>query len=242
MSNWQCNFFRGVALDFWRLAMTPDITSSEVQFLDRALAIHPGARLLDVPCGNGRHAIELAKRGCRVTGIDLAAEFLDEARRAPVDAEWILGDMCDLPWSNTFDGVYCMGNSFGYLDRDGAARFLTSIARSLKPGGRFALATGMAAESILPALQPKRWHRTGDILTLSEARYDVAEGRLDIDYTFIRHGEVETRPTSSYVLTVAEMRSMHAAAGLEVIEMSSWGADGPYRLGAPGLLMVGRKL
>jgi SAM-dependent methyltransferase len=242
MSSWQSKFFRGVALDFWRLAMTPEITATEVQFLERALAIAPGARLLDVPCGNGRHAIELAKRGCRVTGVDLAAEYIEEARRAPVDAEWILGDMCDLPWSNAFDGAYCMGNSFCYLDRDAAPAFLQAVARSLKSGGRFALATGTAAESILPNLLQKRWHRTGDILTLSEARYEVAESRLDIDYTFIRNGEIETRPTSSYVFTVAEMRRMHAAAGLETIELSAWGADGPYRLGSPGLLMVSRKL
>jgi SAM-dependent methyltransferase len=241
MSHWQSNFFRGVALDVWRLAMTPEITATEVQFLERALAIAPGARLLDVPCGNGRHAIELSKRGCRVTGVDLAAEYIDEARLAPIDAEWILGDMCDLPWSNVFDGAYCMGNSFGFLDRDAAPTFLQAIARCLKPGGRFALATGMAAESILPTLQPKRWHRTGDILTLSEARYHVAEGRLDIDYTFVRNGEIETRPFSSYVFTVAEMRRMHANAGLETVDLTAWGADGPYRVGSPGLLMVSRK-
>ena len=99
----------------------------------------------------------------------------------------------------------------------------------------------MAAESILPTLQPKRWHRTGDILTLSEARYDVAEGRLDIDYTFVRNGEIETRPFSSYVFTVAEMRRMHADAGLETVDLTAWGADGPYRVGSPGLLMVSRK-
>jgi SAM-dependent methyltransferase len=242
MPTWQSNFFRGVALDFWRLAMTPEITATEVQFLERALAIAPGARLLDVPCGNGRHAIELAKRGCRLTGVDLAAEYIEEARRSPAGAEWILGDMCDLPWSNEFDGAYCMGNSFCYLDREATPKFLRAIARCLKPGGRFALATGMAAESILPTLQPKRWHRTGDIFTLSEARYDVAASRFDIDYTFIRNGAVETRPTSSYVFTVAEMRIMHAAAGLDTIELSAWGADGPYRLGSPGLLMVSRKL
>lgn len=241
-SNWQTDFFRGVALDFWRLAMTPEITAAEVRSLERALNISPGARLLDVPCGNGRHAIELAKRGCRMTGVDLSAEFIDEARGAPVAAEWILGDMCDLPWSNVFDGAYCFGNSFCYLDRQGAVTFLAAIARCLKPGGRFAIATGMAAESILPTLLNKRWHRTGDILTLSEARYDVAEGRLDIDYTFVRNGEVETRPTASYVFTVAELRRMHADAGLETVELREWGDAGPFRLGSPGLLMVSRKL
>lgn len=240
-SNWQADFFRGVALDFWRLAMTPELTAANVRFLERTLPIAPGARLLDVPCGNGRHAIALAKLGCRVTGVDLSAEFIEEARRAPVDVEWIAGDMCDLPWTDEFDGAYCLGNSFCYLDREAAAVFLDAIGRCLKPGGRFALATGMAAESILPTLRPQRWHRTGDILTLSEARYDVAEGRLDIDYTFVRGGEVETRPTSSYVFTVAEMRRMHADAGLETVELREWGDTGPYRLGSPGLMMVSRK-
>jgi SAM-dependent methyltransferase len=240
-SNWQTDFFRGVALDFWRLAMTPEITAAEVRSLERTLGITPGAKLLDVPCGNGRHAIELAKRGCRMTGVDLSAEFIDEARAAPVDVEWIAGDMCDLPWSNAFDGAYCFGNSFCYLDRERAVTFLTAVGRCLKPGGRFALATGMAAESILPTLLQKRWHRTGDIITLSEARYDVANSRIDIDYTFVRNGGVETRPTTSYVFTVAEMRGMHAAAGMETVELRQWDDGGPYKLGSPGLLMVSRK-
>jgi SAM-dependent methyltransferase len=240
--NWQSEFFRGVALDFWRLAMTPEITASDVAFLERSLEIAPGAHLLDVPCGNGRHAIELARRGYRMTGIDQSAEYIAEARSAPVEVEWIHGDMCDLPWTDEFDGAYCFGNSFCYLDHEAAPQFLASIARCLKPGGRFAIATGTAAESILPTLLQKRWHRTGDILTLSEARYQVAEGRLDVDYTFIRDGTVETRPTtSSYVFTVAEMCRMHAAAGLETVELSEWGGNGPYRLGSPGLMMVSRK-
>jgi SAM-dependent methyltransferase len=240
-SNWQTAFFRGVALDFWRLAATPEMTAADLRFLERTLQITPGAQLLDVPCGNGRHAVELAKLGCRVTGVDSSEEYIVEARSAPGDAEWILGDMCDLPWSNRFDGAYCFGNSFGYLDRQAAGIFLAGIGRCLKPGGRFAIATGMAAESILPTLLQKRWHRTGDILTLSEARYDCAEGRLDIDYTFIRNGEVETRPSASYVFTVAEMRRMHADAGLETVELREWGDTGPYRLGSPGLMMVSQK-
>jgi SAM-dependent methyltransferase len=139
-SNWQTAFFRGVALDFWRLAATPEMTADDVRFLQRTLPINPGARLLDVPCGNGRHAIELAKLGCHGTGVDSSEEFIAEARAAPVDAEWILGDMCDLPWSNTLDGAYCFGNSFCYLDHHGATQFLAAIGRCLKPGGRFAIA------------------------------------------------------------------------------------------------------
>jgi SAM-dependent methyltransferase len=240
-SNWHLNFFRDVALDVWRLAMTPEITAAEVRFLERTLEISPGSRLLDVPCGNGRHAIELAKLGCQVTGVDASEEYIAEARAAPSTAEFLVADMCDLPWLNVFDGAYCFGNSFGYLDRQAAATFLAAISRGLKPGGRFAIATGMVAEYILPEMPQKKWHRTGDILTLSEARYEVAEGRLDIDYTFIRAGVIETRPSSSYVFTVAEMRRMHAEAGMETVELREWGDARPFQLGSQGLMMVSRK-
>ena len=78
--NWQVNFFRGVALEMWRRAVTPEQTSAEADFLERVFQAGPQARLLDVPCGNGRHAVELAKRGYSLTGIDSSEEFLADAR------------------------------------------------------------------------------------------------------------------------------------------------------------------
>ncbi|MGI9070636.1 MAG: SAM-dependent methyltransferase [Bryobacteraceae bacterium] len=76
--------------------------------------------------------------------------------------------MRELPWISEFDGAYCFGNSFCYLDRVNAAAFLDGIARALKPGGRFAVETGMAAESILPGLVKTRWFKAGDIFMLSK--------------------------------------------------------------------------
>src|SRR5579862_4540602 len=67
-SNWEVEFFRGVALDFWRLAIMPEQTRAEVEFLLGALNGRAGSQLLDVPCGNGRHSIGLAASGCHVTG------------------------------------------------------------------------------------------------------------------------------------------------------------------------------
>ncbi|MGH9664720.1 MAG: class I SAM-dependent methyltransferase [Bryobacteraceae bacterium] len=116
--------FRGAALDFWRRAVTAEQTHVEADFLERTFAAAPAAQFLDVPCGNGRHALELARRGYRTTGVDLSAEFIAEARAAgSASTSWVQGDMCDLPWSGAFDGACCFGNSFGYLDHEGAAGF-----------------------------------------------------------------------------------------------------------------------
>lgn len=242
-SDWQRVFFRGVALDAWRYVTTPEMTRSEADFLERELAIKPGARLLDVPCGNGRHAIELAGRGYDLTGLDQSEEFVEEARSvSPHAIRWVLDDMRLLPWVAEFDGAYCFGNSFCYLRWEEANRFLKAVARSLKPGARFIVDTGMAAESILPSLVRTHWYRVGDILMLSENRYNVEESRLDIDYTFVRNGEVKTPPTtSSYVFTAAELCRMHSSAGLHPVALLSGVDSEPYKLGSPRLILVSVK-
>jgi SAM-dependent methyltransferase len=240
--NWQIDFFRGIALEFWRRAANPEMTRTEVDFLEKFLQPPAHGRLLDVPCGNGRHARVLAGRGYSVTGIDSSPEFLDEARAAgTASQEWILDDMCGLSEVEKFDGAYCSGNSFPYLDAVRARTFLAGIARALKPGGRFVMDTGMAAEAILPGLGNGRWHRIGDMYVISENRYHPAESRLDIDYTFIQNGKTETRPSTSYCFTSGELCRMQAEAGLRVLELFDWYSEKPFQLGSRGLVIVSEK-
>ena len=82
--DWFVDYFTAPALDAWQRAQTPEITLTEVAFLaDVLLPSDAPARLLDVPCGDGRHAVELARLGHRVTGVDIAPE---NARRAQLRA------------------------------------------------------------------------------------------------------------------------------------------------------------
>ncbi len=71
-----------------------------------------GGRVLDIPCGNGRHSAELATRGCRVMGVDLAAEFIEQAKARRADAEFVEGDMHAIRYDGEFEGALCFGNSF----------------------------------------------------------------------------------------------------------------------------------
>lgn len=237
--DWQNSFFRGVALDVWRQITTAEMTGREAEFLERTLRLSAGARVLDVPCGNGRHSVSLAKRGYAMTGIDQSEEFIEEARRTmPNSIRWMRGDMRSLPWTREFDAAFCWGNSFCYLNRDEARDFLRGIARSLNPGALFVVDTGMAAESILPSLVRNRWFRVGDILMLSENRYDPIESRLDIEYTFVHGGQTDTRPTSSYVFTSGELRRMHEDAGLSPVGMFGSIDSAKYEIGSPRLILV----
>jgi SAM-dependent methyltransferase len=237
-NDWYRDFFTGAAVDFWMAAApAPD---EDIAFLRSIFG--NSQEILDLACGAGRHAIPLARAGYRVTGVDISPDFLEKARRASdVPIEWRQSDMRDLPWKERFDGALCFGNSFGYLGRAGTQASIVSIANALKRGARFVLDMGSAAESLLPALQQRRWIAVGDILFLSSATYDVNESRLDVDYTFVRGGSQEMKTAHTWIFTTGELRHMFDACGLEVESMLASPKGEPFRLGSPRLILIASK-
>ncbi|MFC6094880.1 class I SAM-dependent methyltransferase [Saccharothrix lopnurensis] len=75
-STWYVDFFTELPNEFWRRAVPPEVTVEEIDFVEERLGLAPGSLVLDVPCGSGRHSLELARRGHRVTGVDLSAEAI----------------------------------------------------------------------------------------------------------------------------------------------------------------------
>jgi cyclopropane fatty-acyl-phospholipid synthase-like methyltransferase len=240
-SNWFETFFEGLALDMWRNAVTPEQTKLEADFLEKHLQLCAGMCALDVPCGNGRHATELAKRGVRMTGVDLSRGFIDEAREKSAEVEWVHEDMRTLPWSERFDAAYCWGNSFGYFEPSECERFLRSIAATLKPGARFFLESGAVAESLLPVLQPERTMRVGDIDFHSRNTYAAAESRMDITYTFSRGEQREEKSIHQWLYSAGEIRRMLIRAGLEPVDAFGDLEAAPYALRSPRLLVLTKR-
>src|SRR5204863_4028135 len=103
-TNWFETFFQGITLDLWRAVGTPEMTRKEADFLESVLP--KAARLLDVPCGNGRLTLELARRGFDMTGIDISKEFIAEARQHDLKVAFHLGDMRSLGFKAEFDGAF----------------------------------------------------------------------------------------------------------------------------------------
>lgn len=221
-TDWWRDFFTGTIVDLWLAVPNDEMTRSEVDFLEKSLQLQAQSRILDVPCGGGRHCIELAARGHHLTGVDISADFLIAARKSSaerkLDITWEHRSMTDLPWANSFDAAYCFGNSFGYLDDEGNAQFLKSVAQSLKPKSRFAIDTSMVAECFFSVFQERRWFPVGDMLFLSHGRYDPASARLETDYTIIRDGKSDTRTASTRVYGFRELCQLMTTAGFSDIE------------------------
>ena len=244
-TSWYSTFFSGVAVDVQRRLASPEQTQAEADFLERHLRLQPGARLADVPCGEGRLSIELASRGHTVTAVDISEELAADARTAaaaralPVEVH--VRDMRDLPWESQFDGLFCFGNSFAYLGDEGDAAFLRAVYRALKPGGRFALETGVAAESILTVPRGRSWYRLGEALLFHETHYDARAAQLRSDYVFMHGGRTEEKTAFYRVYLLRQLVQLLESIGFtEVEEMG--GLDGAtFKLGSPRLYLTATK-
>ena len=244
-TDWWKGFFHGIALDLWRAAVPEEATRAQAEFLIETLGLPSGARVLDVPCGNGRLALALAAHGYSMTGLDIAEEFIDEARSAAgsraLDIRWICGDMRRLPESTTFDGAFCWGNSFGYLDDAGNAEFLDAVGRGLEPGARFVIDYGVIAEALFPDFQEQRSFEVTGITMDIRQRYDPRRGRLHTEYTFIRDGHRDTRTGSQRVYSAGELCRMLERSGFE-IEALYGGLDRrAFAIGSPHMVAVARR-
>jgi len=98
------------------------------------LAPKPGERILDLGCGTGHLTSKIAESGAKVVGIDRSPSMIEEARAAYPDIEFNVGDATNLTFSGDFDAVFSNAVLHWVKDADGAA---ASIARAMKPAGRF---------------------------------------------------------------------------------------------------------
>ncbi|QQQ79991.1 methyltransferase domain-containing protein [Saccharothrix sp. 6-C] len=243
-STWYVDFFTELPNEFWRRAVPPEVTVDEIDFVERRLGLAPGSLILDVPCGSGRHSVELARRGHRVTGVDLSAEAIGHARRATagLEVELVRADMRDIPRDNGFDAVVCLGNSFGYLELDGLRELAAALGGAVRPGGGLVVDFASAAESILPGYRAEpRTMRTGDITVLATGEYDVAGSRLLSHYRFTR-GEEELDVTAiHHVYTVAQIVDLLSGNGFTDVELFGGPDGGPYGVGSGRLLLTARR-
>ena len=243
--DWYAGFFDGLALEMWSAGFSTGESARDVAFLVDELALRPGAHLLDAPCGNGRHLRYFLARGFHVTGIDIAEGFIEPLRREFADspaATILRADLRSTELGGPFDAAYCWGNSFGYLPRADEAALLRRIGAALRPGARFALQTALVAEAAIPNFSERHWERAGEIVLLMDCAYDANESRIDAEYTYLRGARAEVRPLSLHVYTLAELISLLAAAGLELIATYASREREPFELGAREAILIAEKV
>lgn len=219
--DWTQAFFGGAWLGEQIQGHEAEKNAREADFIEGVLALQPGAKVLDVPCGEGRLSIELAARGHQLTGLDfnppVVAKARERAAERKVSADFRVGDMRKLAFGPEFDAAFNWFGSFGYFDDATNLEVAKGFARALKPGGKL-LIEGHVLETILPKYAPRGWSETkGGAKLLEDRRFDPATGRIDSTWTWIKDGKEERYDLSIRIYSFRELSDLLRAAGFSEV-------------------------
>jgi len=239
---WWRDYFDEIYYTLYKPQLSEERTLKEVNFIEKTLALKPGELVLDLACGQGRHAIPLASRGYRMVGLDYSDCLLGiavrSAREAGVDLPLIRGDMRSLPFRELFDVVYIFFTSFGYFSDEDNFQVLREVRRALKPGGRFLLDLWNPLSFLV---QPYRqlWELHESLLILEEWHFDVKTFCTFSRRIIYHQGKLaDQRSFLVRSYTLPEISWLLREAGFEVKEAYGGYDASPYSKDSSRLIVV----
>lgn len=196
----------------------------EVTFVEESLGVERNGTLLDLACGTGRHATELARRGYEVVGFDLSLAMLaragEDAQERGAKLNFVQGDMREMAFEEQFDGVYCWSTSFGYFEEDKNCNVVERIGRALKAGGRFLLDV-VNRDFLIRHAPSLAWFEGDGCVCMDEMNVDFITSRLKVKRTVMlddgRSREIEY---SIRVYSLHELGKILHEQGFKVREVS----------------------
>jgi SAM-dependent methyltransferase len=244
VSEWWESFFESRWLHV-QLSWADLVSDDDTVGLEQRLRLDWASDVLDVPCGEGRVGRALAKRGHRVTGVDITKRFLERGRERAesegVEMRFVHGDMRRLSFEAEFDAAVNFWGSFGYFDAEGDRAVAEGFASALRPGGRLLIET-VSLETLLPQFREQMWHRMGETLVLQQSSFDYERSRVETEWTFIgAGGERDVQESSIRVYSYAELTDLLAGVGFVSFDAYDTTSGEPFGLGADRLTLVATK-
>lgn len=204
--------------------LTPQATQAEAEFVIETMNLAAGAQVLDVGCGYGRHAMELAARGFHVVGLDLSTPLLvrggEEAHRRGLTINFVRGDMRELDFENQFDAAYCLFSTFGFFDDETNKKTLQNVARALKPHGKILIEI-LNRDYVIQDLPTRVWWEGDGCVVLEEVELNYFSSRIQVNRSVVfDDGRQVEQEISVRAYSLHEVGKLMHAAGFRVLEVS----------------------
>ncbi|MDA3955879.1 class I SAM-dependent methyltransferase [Oceanispirochaeta sp.] len=217
----------------------------EVEQIINLCSLKQNDLVFDCCCGLGRHSLELAERGCKVSGLDLSQGYLDlareEASRRSLEVDFIHKDARTIDYENKFDAIINMFTSFGYFeDPDDDLELLRKLNSALKPGGT--LFMEMTGKEILARdFEERTWFEREGIKIMLEYSVDLNWTELCNRWLFYKDDKMTEYSFSHRIFSASEMAAMLWKAGFSTIEIYGSFEKDPYDHKAKNLILITRK-
>jgi SAM-dependent methyltransferase len=245
-SEWWARYFDAHYLLEYEPIFSPERDRREVARLLDVLGLPAGARVLDVPCGQGRHAHLLAEAGFDVDGLDYSDDLLSIARKRGTGPRlrYTRGDMRKLParWSGCFDAVLNLFTSFGFFAEPADdAQVVAEFARVLAPGGTLVWHGGSRDGVMARFLERDWWQTTDGTMVAHERTFDPLSGVLSVHSTWRGPASAGDREHRIRLYTATRLAELCAAVGLIAEEAYDGWRDRPLSRRSTEMLLVARR-
>jgi len=240
------SFFDGYYKEIWKQVFPPETTSKETDYIIAECNLQKGDHVLDIMCGYGRHALELARREMHVTAVDNLPDYISEieeaSKKEKLFIDCLLDDVLQVKLNRQFDAAICMGNSLQFFDTDDCLKLLRSVSSSLKPGAKLIINTWSIAEIIYKNFRGSSFSKIDNKIFLTESQFLLKPARIEVQSTIIsENGIREEKKGVDYIYSLNELESMLNQSGFILKEVYSVPGKKKFTPGEPRAYIVAEK-
>ncbi len=221
-------------------------TAREAEFIIRELDLKETDRVLDLACGHGRHALEVAKHVAEMVGYDRTKRFIEYAKKWAADrrvtnVQFVVGDMRELTFNAEFDAAYNYFTSWGYYDDETNFDILKRIHRALKSGGRFLLEF-IARDALMRRFKTRDWSKLNDgTIVLYEHSFDFETGRQHSWRTYKKESEARVIKIDLRIPAPEELLRLFREAGFADTRLVQAPNGGKVTMNSFRIVVIGTK-
>jgi len=242
-TGWWTNFFDDFRTVFDNIPAR--YTNAQVKYLIDKLNLKPGRKFLDCPCGVGRIAIPLARKGIKVTGVDITKSYLDELasklKRTGLKMNLVHSDMRRINYDAEFDAAANIWTSFGYFEKESDNLLvLKKTYKALKPGGKFLMYL-INRDWLMANYKSSTWFPIKNGKVLEENKFDYTKSINYCTWHFIMNGNIKSCRMNLRLYSLHELINMFTAVGFINIQSYDSIKEKPVSRESTRIIVIGEK-